>query len=54
MGLIFDGNLQSLVGDYLFTDEQARAIAVHPAAMIEALDKVYHADHLVAEILGTN
>jgi hypothetical protein len=52
VGLIFDGNIQSLVLDYLFTDEQARAIAVHPAAMIEALDKVYGADHLVIEILG--
>jgi hypothetical protein len=50
VGLIFDGNIQSLVLSHLYNEEQARAISVHPAAMIEALTKIYRADHLVTEI----
>jgi hypothetical protein len=50
VGLIFDGNIQSLVLSHLYNEEQARAISVHPAAMIEALTKIYRANHLVTEI----
>ena len=44
VGVIFDGNIQSLVGDFVYTEEQARAVAVHSSAIIEALQKVYGAD----------
>jgi hypothetical protein len=54
VGLIFDGNIHSLVLDHIYTEEQARAISVHPAAMVEALRKVYNAPDLLAEILGAN
>ena len=54
VGLIFDGNIHSLVLDHIYTEEQARAISVHPAAMVEALKRVYTADDLIAEILGEN
>ena len=50
MGIIFDGNIQSLVLDFVYTDEQARAISVHSSAIIEALRKVYGADALADEI----
>jgi hypothetical protein len=49
-GIIFDGNLQSLVLDFMYTDKTARAISVHSSAMIEALKNVYQADALVSEI----
>jgi hypothetical protein len=50
VGIIFDGNLQSLVLDYIYTDERARALAVHSQGIAEALKKIYHADRLVSEL----
>lgn len=52
VGIIFDGNIQSLVLDFYFTDSQARALAVHSKGIIEALKKVYKADNLANELLG--
>jgi hypothetical protein len=52
VGVIFDGNIQSLVADFLYTEEQARALAVHSSGIIEALLKVYGARPLVEELLG--
>jgi hypothetical protein len=52
VGLIFDGNIQSLVLDYVYTDEQARALAVCSAAIVEALRKVYDAGDLADELTG--
>lgn len=51
-GLIFDGNIQSLVWDFQFDQVRARAVSVHSQALIEALEKVYEAKDLVKEILG--
>ena len=50
VGIIFDGNIQSLVLDYIYTGQEARAVAVHSAGILEALRKVYRADHLVEEL----
>ena len=52
VGIIFDGNIQTLAGDYIYTDQQARSVAVHSAGILEALRKIYSADRLVAEITG--
>lgn len=50
VGIIFDGNIQSLALDFAYTDAQARALAVHTSAIREALDKIYNAKALVAEL----
>ena len=51
VGLIFDGNIQSLGGDFGYESTQNRAIAVHSTGIIEALKKIYGADRLVSELL---
>jgi hypothetical protein len=50
VGIIFDGNIQSLVLDGIYTDTQARAVSVDSSAIIEALRKVYDAGPLVNEL----
>ncbi|MBA3962796.1 MAG: S46 family peptidase [Chthoniobacterales bacterium] len=52
VGIIFDGNIQSLVLDYLYNDKIARAVSVDSAAISEALRKVYDASALADEIEG--
>jgi hypothetical protein len=52
VGIIFDGNIYSLVLDFIYTDEQARAVSVHSAGIMEALEKVYNAERVVAELRG--
>ncbi len=52
VGLIFDGNIQSLVLDFMYTEKQARAVAVHSQGIIEALRKVYDAGPLADEMTG--
>ncbi len=53
VGLIFDGNIQSLVFDFIYTEEEARAVAVDSRAIIEALKTMYDAPWLVKELTGT-
>ena len=50
VGIIFDGNIQSLVLAYAYTDTQARAVSVASPAIVEALKKIYDASELVAEL----
>ncbi|MCP5471972.1 MAG: S46 family peptidase [Sinobacteraceae bacterium] len=52
VGLIFDGNIHSIAGNYGFDPRQNRSVAVHPAIMREALDKVYAAPELLRELLA--
>jgi hypothetical protein len=52
VGLIFDGNIESLAGDYVYDGTTNRAVAVHSAGMTEALRKLYHTDALLKELLG--
>ena len=54
VGIIFDGNLQSLPLDYAYTDKQARAVSVDSRAILEALEQVYQANGLVDELIGRN
>jgi Peptidase S46 len=50
VGVIFDGNLESLPGTYLYTDEQARAVHVAVQGITQALDNVYQARELLGEL----
>jgi peptidase S46-like protein len=50
VGLIFDGNIESLAGDFVYDGAQNRAVAVDSAAMIEALRKLYGAEKLADEL----
>jgi hypothetical protein len=52
VGLIFDGNIESLAGDYVYDGTRNRAVAVHSAGMLEGLRKLYGADALVDELVG--
>jgi hypothetical protein len=52
VGLIFDGNIESLAGDFVYEGATNRAVAVHTAGMTEALQKLYNAPALLNELLG--
>lgn len=50
VGLVFDGNIFSLGGDYAYDPAQNRAIAVDSRALLEGLRIVYHLERVVDEI----
>jgi peptidase S46-like protein len=50
VGLIFDGNIQSLPNRYVYDDVMARAVAVHSAGMVEAMKKLFDAGALAEEL----
>lgn len=52
VGIIFDGNLQSLPWDYAYSDKQGRATSVHSAAILETLNQVYGAKELARELVS--
>ena len=50
IGLIFDGNIQSLGGDFGYDGSLNRAVAVDVTGIVEALKHIYHANRLVSEL----
>ena len=50
VGLIFDGNIQSLTADYFYSDQQSRSVSVHSSAIREALKYIYDAEDLANEL----
>jgi len=50
VGLIFDGNIQSLVGDFIYDESVNRAISVDSRAMLEILRKVFNANPIADEL----
>jgi hypothetical protein len=53
VGLIFDGNIQSLVGDFMYDASVNRAISVDSRGMLEVLKKVFGANELAAELTAS-
>lgn len=52
VGLIFDGNIESLVGDLVYSDEANRAVSVETGIITETLSKLYNAQRLADELNG--
>jgi hypothetical protein len=52
VGLVFDGNIESLVGRFVFDDTANRTVSVHTAGMTEAMRKLYGTDRILKELLG--
>jgi hypothetical protein len=50
VGLIFDGNIESLVGRFVYEEEKNRAVAVHAGAIVHALRAIYDAGPLADEL----
>jgi hypothetical protein len=50
VGLIFDGNIHSLGGNYGFDEALNRAVAVDVRALLEALEKIYRAERVLGEV----
>ncbi len=50
VGLIFDGNIESLPGDIIYEETSNRSVSVHSAGLLEGLGKIYKADRLVKEL----
>lgn len=52
VGIVFDGNIQSLPWDYAFDDRQGRSLSVASTAILEALRKIYKANNVITELTG--
>ena len=53
VGIIFDGNIQSLAWNFAYSDKQARAVSVDSRGIQEALRKIYGASALADELMGS-
>lgn len=51
VGLIFDGNIHSLGGDFYYDESTNRAVAVDSAAILESLKSVYKNQALADELV---
>jgi hypothetical protein len=52
VGLIFDGDIESLAADFVYDGTKNRAVAVHSAGIIEGLRKIYGVGALADELEG--
>jgi hypothetical protein len=54
VGIIFDGNIQSLPWNVMYDDKTGRSVITDSTAVVETLRKVYNANPLVEEILASS
>jgi len=53
VGLVFDGNMESLPGDFIFAEDAGnRTVSVHSAGIMAALKYIYKARRVVDELTG--
>jgi len=53
VGIIFDGNIESLSANFAYSEVQSRAVSVDSRGIQEALRKIYGATALADELSGT-
>ncbi|MFD2573494.1 S46 family peptidase [Spirosoma soli] len=54
VGLVFDGNIESLPGEFIFVPDANRSISVHAGGIVAAMRYIYKADRLVNELTSTS
>lgn len=52
VGVAFDGNIQSLPGDFIYDSEVNRSVGVHSAGMLEAIKDLYKFERLAEEVIN--
>jgi hypothetical protein len=52
VGILFDGNIHSLICDLQYTEVQGRSVSVDIRGIVEAMDKIYQAKELLNELVG--
>ena len=52
VGLIFDGNIESLPGNFIFDETNNRTVSVHSSGIYAALKYIFKADRIVSELDG--
>jgi hypothetical protein len=50
VGLVFDGNIESLPGNFIFDDTRNRTVSVHSSGLIEGMEKIYRMDRIAKEM----
>jgi len=50
VGVVFDGNIESLPGEYIYLPEKNRSVTVDATGIMEALEHVYRAQRIVDEL----
>jgi hypothetical protein len=50
VGLVFDGNIESLPGNFIFDDTKNRTVSVHSSGLIEGMEKIYRMERIAKEM----